>query len=169
MVWGQPHTPWPGDMKMKTSGVKYLFCLVALLLFSSTGWSKNILNTDSNYSLKIAVVVNNDDNIIGKIEYSNSTLQLVTFNRMGDTIYSEAYLFEILEKTLISKNVHGIKCRSAKDQYGSSLIIGTMDFRDETKPVIHLVNENGNTYISNISEKGKKMHQKYISNIWLVQ
>jgi hypothetical protein len=93
----------------------------------------------------------------------------VTFNPIGGVIYSEPYLFEILEKKIVSKNVHRIKCRSINDKYGSSEITGTIDFRDEIKPKIHLVNEAGRTYISNISEKGKKIHMKYIPKVWLGQ
>ena len=108
---------------------------------------------------------------MGKLEYSNHTpqypLQLVTFNPIAGVIYSEPYLFEILEKTIVSKNVHRIKCRSINDKYGNDEITGTIDFSNELKPKIHLVNEGGHTYISNISEKGKKTHMEYIPNVWL--
>jgi hypothetical protein len=93
---------------------------------------------------------------------------LVTFNPIGGEIYAEPYLFEIIERTLVSENVHRIKCLSINDKYGAgTLIIGTIDFRDEFKPKVHLVNERGNTYISNITEKGKETHMKYIPNVWL--
>ena len=126
-----------------------------------------MLNSDSNYSIIIAVTINEDDYIMGKLEYSNVTLQLVTFNPIGGVIFTEPYFFEILEKKIVSKNVHRIKCRSINDKYGGTEITGTIDFRNESKPKIHLVNAGGYTYISNISEKGKKTAEKYIPNVWL--
>jgi len=109
---------------------------------------------------------------MGKLEYSNHPpqfpLQLVTFNPIGGVIYSEAYVFEILEKIIISKNVHRIKCRSINDKYGGGTeITGAIDFSNELKPKVNLVNKYGHLYISNISEKGKKTHMVYIPKIWL--
>jgi peroxiredoxin len=156
---------------MKIKNVQGIICLVIFFLFATQAWSANILNSDSNYSIVIAVTINQDDYIIGKLEYSNHApqypLQLVTFNPIAGVIHAEPYIFEILEKTIVSKNVHRIKCRSINDKYGSAEITGTIDFSNELKPKIHLVNEGGHTYISNISEKGKKTHMKYIPNVWL--
>ncbi len=156
---------------MKIKKVHGIISLVILSLFATQTWSANILNSDSDYSIKIAVTINQDDYIMGKLEYSNHApqypLQLVTFNPIGGVIYAEPYLFEILEKTIVSKNVHKIKCRPINDKYGSAEITGTIDFSNELKPKIHLVNEGGHTYISNISEQGKETHMKYIPNVWL--
>jgi len=156
---------------MKIINLEYIICLGILFLFCNQAWPANILNSDSDYSINIAVTINEDDYIMGKLEYSNHApqypLQLVTFNPIGGMIHAEPYLFEILEKTIVSKNVHRIKCRSINDKYGSAVIIGTIDFRDELKPKIRLVNEGGYTYIGNISEKGKKLHIKYIPSVWL--
>jgi hypothetical protein len=140
-------------------------------LLSGNVYSKNILNTDESYSLKIAVTINENDNIYGKLEYSNRTpqfpIQLVSFVRMGDQVFCESYVFEIFEIEIISENYHKIKCKSVNDPYGSNLIIGTIDFRNENEPKIHLVNSMGGIYISNISEKGKEYHSKITPNIWL--
>ena len=156
---------------MKIKNVKGIICLVTLSLFATQAWPANILNSDSDYSIKIAVTINKDDYIMGKLEYSNDArqypLQLVTFNPIGGVIHAEPYLFEILEKTIVSKNVHRIKCRCINDKYGSVEITGTIEFSNELKPKIHLVNESGHTYISNISEKGKDTHMKYIPKVWL--
>jgi hypothetical protein len=158
---------------MKIRNVHGIICLVILSLFATPAWSENILNSDSNYSIKIAVTINKDDYIMGNLEYSNHAprypLQLVTFNPIGGIIFAEPYVFELLERTIVSKNVHRIKCRSINDRYGSAEITGTIDFSDEIKPRIHLVNGFGNTYISNISEKGKKIHKQYIPKVWLGQ
>jgi len=141
---------------MKIKSVHSIIFLVIFSLCASQTWSANILNSDSDYSIKIAVTINQDDHIMGKLEYSNHApqypLQLVTFNPIGGAIYTEPYIFELLEKTIVSKNVHKIKCRPINDKYGSAEITGTIDFSNELKPKIHLVNEGGHTYISNISE-----------------
>ncbi len=157
---------------MKIKNVQGIICLVIFSLFATHAWSENFFNSDSDYSIKIAVTINKDDYIMGKLEYSNHApqypLQLVVFNPIGGVIYTEPYIFELIERTIFSKNVHRIKCRSINDKYGAGeLIIGTIDFRDELKPQVHLVNEGGNTYISTITEKGKETHKKYIPNIWL--
>jgi hypothetical protein len=156
---------------MKIKNVLSIICLVIFPLFSTQARPANILNSDSNYSIKIAVTINKDDSIMGKLEYSchepQFPIQLVTFNPIGGIIHTESYVFEILEKQIVSTNVHRIKCRSINDKYGGAEITGTIDFTNELKPKIHLVNDVGHTYISNISEKGKKTHRKYIPNVWL--
>ena len=156
---------------MKIKNVHSIIFLVIFSLCATQTWSANILNSDSDYSIKIAVTINQDDYIMGKLEYSNHApqypLQLVTFNPIVGVIYTEPYLFEILEKTIVSKNVHKIKCRPINAKYGSVEITGTIDFSNELKPKIHLVNEGGHTYISNLSEKGKETHMEYIPNVWL--
>lgn len=156
---------------MIIKNVHGIICLLIFSLFATQAWPANILNADSNYSIKIAVTINEDDYIIGKLEYSNHApqypLQLVTFNPIGGVIQAEPYLFEILERTIVSKNVHKIKCRPINDKYGSAEITGTIDFSNELQPKIKLVNEGEHTYISNLSENGKKSRMKYIPNVWL--
>jgi hypothetical protein len=157
---------------MKIVNVHGVICLLFFSLFATQTWSANLLNSDSDFSVKIAVTINEDDHIMGKLEYSNHELQyplqLVTFNPIGGVIHAEPYLFKIIERTIVQKNVHRIKCTSINDKYeAGSLIIGTIDFRDEFKPKVHLANENGHTYIGNLTDKGKEMHQKYIPNVWL--
>ena len=154
---------------MKIKSTKNIICLLIFSIFVTQVWSASLFDSDSNYDVFLAVSINENDNIIGKLEYSNDALQLVTFNLVGGEILTEPYLFEILEKTIVSKNVYRIKCHSINDKYGSPEIIGTIDFSNELKPKIHLVNTYGNTYVSNISEKGKEMHMKYIPNVWLGQ
>jgi len=157
---------------MRIKSVHFIICLAIFSLLSKPALSENILNSDDDYSVKIAVTINGDDYIMGKLEYSNHTpqypLQLVTFNPVAGDVHTEPYLFELLEKTIVSKNRHRIKCRAINDKYGAgAIIIGTIDFSNELKPIVHLVNEGGYTYIDNITEKGKEVHKKYIPNIWL--
>lgn len=156
---------------MKLKNVSGIIFLLIFFLVATQAWPANILNSDSNYDINIAVTINENDYIMGKIEYSNHApqcqLQLVTFNPIGGVIYAEPYVFEILERKIISENVHKIKCRSTNDKYGGHVVTGTIDFINEIKPKIHLKYENGHTFISNLSEKGKKTHKKYIPNVWL--
>jgi len=157
---------------MKIKILKAIICLGILFLFVTQAWPANILNSDSDYSIKIAVTINKDDYIMGILEYSNHKplfpVQLVVFNLIGGMIHTFPYVFDILEKEIVSTNVHRIKCRSMNDKYGTgALIIGTIDFRDELKPKVNLVIEGGYSYVSNITDKGKEFHMKYIPNVWL--
>ncbi len=147
--------------------------LAIFLLCAAQAWSDDLLNKNgAANSIKIAVTINEDDHIMGKLEYSNYAnrypLQLVTFNPSGGVIFPELYFFEITETTILSRNVHRIKCCPVNEKNGGDKVfMGTIDFRDELNPVIKLVNEGGYTYISNITEKGKEAQKKYIPNIWL--
>lgn len=157
---------------MKTACVRSLIFLLALFAWPFPASSENVLNSDSDYSVKIAVTINNNDHLVGRLEYSNHKpqfpLQLVTFGQVGEMMYAELYVFEVLERTIVLPNVHQIKCRSINDKYSDgSMILGTIDFRDESKPKISLVNEGGHPYLNNISEKGKETHRRFISNVWL--
>ena len=154
---------------MKTKSTQNIISLLIFSIFVTHAWSASLFDSDSNYDIFLAVSINESDNIVGKLEYSDGALQLVTFSLVGDEILTEPYLFEIVEKTIVSKNVYRIKCHSINDKYGSPEITGTIDFSNELKPKIHLVNTYGNTYVSNILEKGKEMRMKYIPNIWLGQ
>ena len=123
---------------MRTLNFGSIICLVIFSLFNTHAWSANILNTDSDHSIKIAVTINEDDNIMGKMEYSNHApqypLQLVTFTPIGGVIHAEPYLFEILEKTIVSTNVHRIRCHPMNDKYGSAEITGTECVNDFETP-----------------------------------
>jgi hypothetical protein len=160
-----------GGELMKTKIVYVVIYFVFIFLFASQVWSENKLNSDADYSIKIAVTINDDDQIMGKLEYSNHApqypIQLVTFNPIGGVIHAEPYVFKILEKKIVSKNVHKIRCRPLNDKYGITEISGTIDFTNEFKPKIKLVNYRGYTYISNLTEKGEKAHKKYIPDVWL--
>ncbi len=156
---------------MKSIKVRGIVLIISISLFVTPAWSANVFNSDEDYSIKIAVTIDENDNIMGKLEYSNHVpqfpLQLITFNSISGRVHSEPYVFEILEKKVISKNVHRIKCRSINNKYGRIEITGTIDFSNEFEPKIQLLTERGNTFISNISENGKKRHMEYIPNIWL--
>ncbi len=143
----------------------FYICFFCLLV--TQAWSDNVLNSDSDYSIKIAVTINEDDFIMGKLEYSNNTLQLVVFNPIGGIVHVEPYLFVVSNKMIISKNIHRIKCRPLNDKCGRSEITGVIDFSNELKPRIRLVNASGHTYVSNMLENGKRYHMKFIPNVWL--
>ncbi len=156
---------------MKSIKIRGIILIVFIPLFVTPAWSENILNSDYDYSIKIAVTIEENENIMGKLEYSNHVpqfpIQLITFNSNSGRVHCELYVFELLEKKVISKKVHRIKCRSINNKYGSIEITGTIDFSKEIEPKIQLLTERGNIFISNISENGKKRHMEYIPNIWL--
>ncbi|MBC8179506.1 hypothetical protein H8E88_00120 [candidate division KSB1 bacterium] len=108
------------------------FLTFATLLFQFNAIADNDLYNDNNYSIKIAVNINENNNIYGKLEYSNQKplypLQLVTFNRVDKKIYSEPYVFELLEKIVMEPKFHKIKCRALNDKYGGNILIGSIDF-----------------------------------------
>jgi hypothetical protein len=54
-----------------------------------------------------------------------------------------------------------------KNQYGT-MASGTIDFRDQLRPIITLVTEDG-VVITNISNEGKEWQKKNIPNIGLGQ
>jgi hypothetical protein len=157
---------------MKIMTIRRIVLILAILLCPCRAWPENVLNSDADFAIKIAVTINSNDHIVGKLEYSNHkpqyTLQLVTFAHVAGQVYSEPYFFELIEKTIIIPNVHRIKCTSINDKYGAgTIVLGTIDFRDELKPKVNLVNENGNSFVSNLTTKGKEVKEKYIPNVWL--
>jgi hypothetical protein len=154
---------------MKIKNLQGIICLVIFILFTNPVSAENRLNTDSYFDIVIAVTVNGNDNIMGKLEYSYYKLQLVTFTVIGGVVHTEPFVFEILEEKVLSKNVHKIKCRDVNDKFAWTEISGTIDFHDENHPKINLVNDAGFTYISNISKKSKTTARKYIPNVWLGQ
>ena len=154
--------------------IKSIVCFIVLAVFiflTNQICGETISNSDKGYSVKIAVTINQDDYIMGKLEYFDHEpqypLQLVTFNPVAGVIHAEPYVFELLERTIVSQNIHKIRCRSINDKYGSSEITGIIDYKNELKPIVNFVNAVEDTYISNITEKGKEIHKKYIPNVWL--
>ena len=149
----------------------FLIAFFFTLIFPIQTKSVTEIYNDQDYDIKIAVSINENDNIVGKLEYSNRKplypIQLITFTRMGNLIFSEPYAFELIEKITLAPKFHQIKCRSLNDIYGFGIILGTIDFRDWTKPKINLVTESGTKYIGNITEEGKKFHAKLFPNVWL--
>lgn len=77
---------WEG-VSMIIKNIYGIICLLIFSLFVTEAWPANILNSDSSYDINIAVTINENDYIMGKLEYSNHApqcqLQLVTFNPIG--------------------------------------------------------------------------------------
>lgn len=157
------------EIIMKIKNLQSVIFLVIFFLFANPVSAENRLNTDSYFDIVVAVTINNNDNIMGRLEYSHYKLQLVTFTLIDGIIHAEPYVFEILEKKILSKNVHKIRCRDVNDKFAWTEISGTIDFHNENKPKINLLNDTGFTYISNISKKGKNTAKKYMPNVWLGQ
>jgi hypothetical protein len=127
-----------------------------------------------DYRIKIAVTIDEDDLNMGLLEYSPQAtrlpLQLIAFNAMGGLVHPESYFFDLLERTVVSKNMHQIKCRCLNSRYGENLVIsGTIDFQNEKKPKVRFTTEGGQMYLSNLTRQGKKNQKKFLPHIWLGQ
>lgn len=145
---------------MKTILLCLILLLVPIICYAS--------DADSGYGTLIAIEIRANDKfsgIIGKLEYTGETIDLVTFQKglFGGVIVLPE-VCQITEKTINSPGVHHIKCRN---QYGT-IASGTIDFHDRAFPKITLVRESGQV-ITNISKEGKKLHNEYIPKVTLGQ
>jgi hypothetical protein len=145
--------------------MKRTFLLFVVLMMHSLAYAGD---PDSGYGTLIAVELRNNDKptgYIGKLEYTGKTIDMVTFGPglAGGTVVLPE-VCQITEKKINSKGVHHIKC---SNQYGITAS-GTIDFRDEVKPKITLIRENGGV-ITNISSDGQKWQKENIPNIPLGQ
>ena len=82
---------------MKT---RILFCCLGMcLFFCGHVFAENVLNSDAKFDIHIAVVINKDDDIVGKFEYANDLLQVVTFlDRETGFFLNRIYLRCLTEK-----------------------------------------------------------------------
>lgn len=144
-----------------------LLCLIFIFLYSICFAG----DPNSGYGTHIAVEFKVDNKsykppIIGHLEYTGSSIDIVSIFRgiSGIGIQTQAQVYLIIEKKVISKGVHHIK---GKNQYGV-ITSGTIDFRDQVNPKITLVTEGG-VVITNISNEGKEWQKKHIPNMELGQ
>lgn len=126
---------------------------------------------DSGYGTNIAIEFKIDNKsykppIIGHLEYTGTSLDIVSIFEgiAGIGILTQAQVYLVVEKQIVSKGVHQI---IGKNQYGTTAS-GTIDFRDQVKPKITLVTEGG-VVITNISNEGKEWQKKNIPNMILGQ
>jgi len=150
-----------GGHRMK----RVFFCFIILIMHSICYGG----DPDSGYGTLIAVEirVNNEfTGIVGKLEYTGRTVDMVTFGPgvAGIGIIALPEVCNVIEKTINSKGVHHIKC---ENQYGT-VASGTIDFHDSLKPKVTLVRESGHV-ITNISNEGKGWQKRNIPNILLGQ
>jgi len=137
---------------------KILFFIIFMAIFSVC----YAADDDSGYGTVIAVEVKVNgqfNGVVGKLEYTGKTIDLVTFS-LHERIIVLPQVYEVLEKTITQKGVHYIKCQN---QYGA-IASGTIDFRDRAKPQITLVGQGGHVF-TNISKEAKEMQIKYIPKI----
>ena len=157
-----------------TARARSLLLFLIVLIWPAQALSEKRLNPDSDYNVNIAVTINDNDYLVGKLEYSNAEgvfpLQLVVFCQVAGTINVLPYVFEILERTIVVPNVHRIKARCLNDKYSlGDMILGTIDFRDALKPQVSLAWENGHPYLRNLTDKGKQLIEKHFPEVWLGQ
>jgi hypothetical protein len=119
---------------------RILFCFFLIFVHSMCFAG----DPDSGYGTLIAVEFKLDNQsyqppIIGHLEYTGSSIDIVSIFEgiAGIGILTQAQVYLIVEKKIISKGVHYIK---GQNQYGT-IASGTIDFRDLLKPKITLVTE----------------------------
>jgi hypothetical protein len=146
---------------------KILFCFLLIFVHSICFAG----DPDSGYGTLIAVEFKVDNKsykppIVGHLEYTGSSIDIVSIFEgiAGIGILTQAQVYLVVEKKIISQGVHYIK---GQNQYGT-IASGTIDFRDLLKPKITLVTEGG-LVITNISKDGQQWQKKNIPNILLGQ
>ncbi len=144
---------------------KILFSILIIVFANSVCLARN---PDTGYGTHIDIEIKAGDNIsykppiVGSLEYTGNSIDIVTFTDgiAGIGIITQAWVYLITGKKVVKKGVHHIQC---KNQYGVKAS-GTIDFRDEFKPLINLVIENSNM-ITNITKEGKNWFKKNLPNI----
>jgi hypothetical protein len=86
---------------------------------------------------------------------------------LGDIVVLP-HIFKITQKIELAKHVYKLRCEPVNDITGET-IFGTIDFKDEVHPKIVFAWENGNNYLRNITQEGKRLKEKYIPDISLGQ
>ena len=140
-----------------------LFCLIMIFSFSLCFARDPV----SGYGTHINIEFKAADNkfytppIIGHLEYTGNSIDIVSYTEgiAGIGIITNAVVYIIIEKKIVAEGLHHIK---GKNQYGI-IASGTIDFRDQYKPIINLVTENG-VAITNISSAGKVWQKKNMPN-----
>ena len=147
---------------------RILLCFTIIFVVHSVCFAGD---PDSGYGTNIAIEFNVDNRsykppIIGHLEYTGTSLDIVSIFEgiAGIGILTQAQVYLVVEKKIVSKGIHQIK---GKNQYGT-MASGTIDFRDQVKPKITLVTEEG-VVITNISNEGKEWQKKNIPNMTLGQ
>lgn len=88
---------------------------------------------DSGYGTVIAVEIKVNgqfNDVVGMLEYTGRMINLVTFSLHEPQVIVLPQVFQVLEKTIHSKEIHHIKCQN---QHGV-ITSGTIDFRHRYAP-----------------------------------
>ena len=147
--------------------VRLLLCL-ALVLAHSICFAAD---PDSGYGTDIAIeYIANDKSyrppIVGHLQYTGHSIDVVSIFEGGPGLglFTQAEVYLLTEKTVVSKGVHLIK---GQNQYGT-IASGTIDFRDRANPRITFTTRAG-VVIKNISSEGREWQKKNLPNIFLGQ
>lgn len=98
--------------------------------------------------------------VIGKAYVTEAAVEVVTFAENSGEVVPFAFIETILEKRSQIEGLYNIKCRN---QLGV-VSTGTIDVRDILNPKITLISDTGIT-LTNISESGRKMKNKYLPKV----
>ena len=147
--------------------MRILLCL-ALVFVHSVSFAAD---PDSGYGTNIAVEFTANEKsyrppIVGHLQYTGYSIDIVSFFEGGPGlgIFTQAEVYLLSEKTVVSKGVHLIK---GQNQYGT-IASGTIDFRDQAKPRITFITRAG-VAITNISAEGREWQKKNIPTVVLGQ
>lgn len=147
---------------------RFLLCGALLVLLRSECLAGD---PDTGYGTQIAVEFKVDNKpykppLVGHLEYVGHSLDIVIIYEAvaGIGVLTQAVVYVVVEKAVVSKGVHHLKARS---QHGVAAS-GTIDFRDQLKPKITLVTETG-VVITNISDEGREWLKRSVPQILVGQ
>ena len=98
--------------------------------------------------------------VIGKAYVTETAVEVVTFAERSGEVVPFAFIYTILEKRSQVEGLYNIKCRNQMGVVST----GTINVRDILNPKITLISDTGIT-LTNISESGRKMKNKYLPKV----
>jgi len=133
-----------------------LIVFLFVCLMSSTGFAAGL-------SGEVAVELQERSKftgVIGKAHITEQSIEVVTFAEQNGKVVPFAFIYNILEKQMISDDVYNIKCRN---QLGV-VLTGTLNLHNNLKPKIVITADNGIS-LTNISDNGRKMKDKFLPKV----
>ena len=131
--------------------MKKVIIISLLLAVALPCYSRDI---NSGYGTLIAVEFrtnNKFNHAVGKLEYTGQSIDIVGFSKgiIRDEIIPTVQVYIISEKKIVQQGIHHLK---GLNQYGV-VASGTINFKDEKKPLITIITDGG-TVITNLSSEG---------------
>ena len=139
--------------------------IIIISLFLAIAFPCHSRDPETGYGTLIAVEFRTNDKFnhaVGKLEYTGQSIDIVGFSKgiISDEIIPTVQVYIISEKKIVQQGVHHIK---GSNQYGV-VASGTINFKDEAKPLITLITDGG-TVITNLSAEGINWKERHIPNL----